>query len=175
MCCGFRTTRGENTLNYNLSKGIALAMLLGMTTIVSAEEIVAATDAGYAPFTVIEANGDYTGIDMDIAKALSEELGVEIRVIDQPWSSTFPGLAAGKYDMVLAPAVINAERAESAMFTEPYADAPFGFLVRASGPTINDLEDLRGKTLLPVGQPRATRCLPWRPTKSMRRPIWAMP
>lgn len=114
---------------------------------VSAETpvIVAASDVGYAPFSIIGDDGKYTGIDIEIAAALSEEMGIQIKVIDQTWSSTFPGLAAGKFDMILAPAVINEERADSVMFTEPYADAPFGFLVKADAPVINGLEDLRGK------------------------------
>ncbi|SMH27731.1 substrate-binding periplasmic protein [Mesorhizobium australicum] len=110
-------------------------------------EIVAATDVGYAPFAFVADDGTYAGIDIEIAEALSAAMGITIKVIDQPWSSTFPGLAAGRFDMILAPAVINEERAESVLFTEPYADAPFGFLVRADSPAITGMEDLRNKTV----------------------------
>lgn len=126
---------------------VGLALFAAVAHAEDRTEIVAASDVGYAPFSIIGTDGSYTGIDIDIAAALSEEMGIKIRVIDQPWSSTFPGLAAGKYDMVLAPAVINAERAEMAMFTEPYADAPFGFLVKAGSAPINGPEDLKGKRI----------------------------
>lgn len=110
-------------------------------------EIVAAADVGYAPFAMVAPDGSYEGIDIDIAKALSEQLGEEIKVIDQPWSATIPGLMAGKFDMILAPATITEERAQSILFAEGYGDATFGLLLNARNDDVSSLEDLRGKTV----------------------------
>ncbi|WOI57904.1 transporter substrate-binding domain-containing protein [Palleronia sp. LCG004] len=118
-----------------------------LTAGTSQAEIVAAADVGYAPFAMVAPDGTFEGIDIDIAKALSEELGEEIRVIDQPWSATIPGLMAGKFDMILAPATITEERAQSILFAEGYGDATFGLLLNAGNDDVTSLEDLRGTTV----------------------------
>lgn len=124
----------------------AMSALL-LTTSAHSAEITAAADVGYAPFAVVDEDGSFKGLDIDIAKALSEEMGEEITVIDQPWSATIPGLMAKKFDMILAPATITDERAQNILFAEGYGDATFGLLLNASSADVASLEDLRGKTV----------------------------
>lgn len=127
---------------------VGIAALLAATAVpAQSKDIVAAADVGYAPFAVSNASGKFEGIDIDIAAALSKEMGIHIKVIDQPWSATIPGLIAGKFDMILAPATITEERAKNVLFSEGYGDATFGFLLNASGSDVAKLEDLRGKTV----------------------------
>jgi polar amino acid transport system substrate-binding protein len=112
-----------------------------------AEPITAASDVGLPPFAFSGDDGKFRGIDMDIAAALSEQIGAKIEVIDQPWSTTYPGLNAKKFDIVLSPATVSAERAKAMLFVEPYGDAIYGFLTKKSGPKIAAIDDLRGKTI----------------------------
>ncbi|MDE1568029.1 substrate-binding periplasmic protein [Aquabacter sp. P-9] len=123
------------------------AMLASVAAAKAQQPIVAAADVGYAPFAVVGDDGKFKGIDIDIAAALSKEMGVEIKVIDQPWSATIPGLIAKKFDMILAPATITAERAQNILFAEGYGDATYGFLLNAKGPDVKSLEDLKGKVV----------------------------
>jgi len=67
----------------------------------AAQTIVAASDVGLPPFSMTGDDGQYEGMDIDIAAALSKQMGETIKVIDQPWSTTYPGLNAGKFDIVL--------------------------------------------------------------------------
>lgn len=126
---------------------LGLAALALTAPFTASAEITAAADVGYAPFAMVAADGTFEGLDIDIAKALSEEMGEEITVIDQPWSATIPGLMAGKFDMILAPATITEERAQSILFAEGYGDATFGFLLNKRSDDVTSLEDLRGKTV----------------------------
>lgn len=127
---------------------VALAALPGLVGAGPAlADITAAADVGYPPFAMTKSDGSFEGIDIDIAKALSEEMGTTIKVIDQPWSATIPGLKAGKFDMILAPATITEERAQSLLFAEGYGDATFSFLLPAGGPDVKTLDDLRGKVV----------------------------
>lgn len=123
------------------------ALGLAAGTAGAQDKVVAAADVGYAPFAMVAADGSFEGLDIDIAKALSAEMGTEIEVIDQPWSATIPGLMAKKFDMILAPATITAERAESILFAEGYGDATYGFLLNSGSADVTSLEDLRGKTV----------------------------
>jgi len=113
----------------------------------SAETIKAASDVGLPPFSMTGDNGEYEGMDIDVAKALSNQLGDKIQVIDQPWSTTYPGLNSGKFDIVLSPATVSAERAKAMLFVEPYGDAVYGFLTAKAGAKIDKVEDLKGKTI----------------------------
>jgi polar amino acid transport system substrate-binding protein len=42
------------------------------------------------------------GLEVDIAKLLSEDLGVKLEIIDMEWNAIIPGLLASKYDIVIA-------------------------------------------------------------------------
>jgi len=113
----------------------------------SAETIKAASDVGLPPFSMSGDDGKFEGMDIDIAAALSKQLGDTIQVIDQAWSTTYPGLNAGKFDIVLSPATVSAERAKGMLFVEPYGDAVYGFLTPKAGAKIARVEDLKGKTI----------------------------
>ncbi len=134
------------------SKGLlvlAMAMLGAASAgpALAQSKIVAASDVGYPPFSMSSPKGGFEGYDIDVAEALSRQLGMKIEVIDQPWSTTFAGLNAKKFDMVLAPVIITKERAAGLIFSEPHGDALYQFIVRKDGPQVNKLEDLRGKTI----------------------------
>jgi len=131
-----------------LSMSTLSVILLAMPAIaVAQEKIVAASDVGYQPFASANPSGGFEGIDIDIAKALAKQMGVKIEVIDQPWSTTFAGLNAKKFDMVLAPAMITDERAEQMLFAQAYGDATYQFVIRKDGPQVNKPEDLAHKVV----------------------------
>lgn len=125
---------------------LLLALVAAPPLAARAETITAASDVGLPPFAFSGDDGKYQGIDMDIAAALSEQIGATIKVIDQPWSTTYPGLHAKKFDIVLSPATVSAERAKAMLFVEPYGDAVYGFLAK-KGAKISTVDDLRGKTI----------------------------
>lgn len=127
---------------------VAVSTLLVTAALAAhAETIKAASDVGLPPFAFTGDDGKFRGIDMDIAAALGEQMGATIEIMDQPWSTTYPGLHAKKFDIVLAPATVSAERAKAMLFAEPYGDAIYGFLASKSGPKIEKIDDLRGKTI----------------------------
>ncbi len=111
------------------------------------DQIVAASDVGYQPFSSSSPSGGFEGIDIDIAAALSKQLGTQIKVIDQPWATTFAGLNAKKFDMVLSPAMITKERASQMLFAQAYGDATYQFVLRKGGVKVSKPEDLKGKVI----------------------------
>jgi polar amino acid transport system substrate-binding protein len=126
---------------------VATLFLTCALTSVHAETIKAASDVGLPPFAFSRDDGKFQGIDIDVAAALSAEIGATIDVMDQPWSTTYPGLNARKFDVVLSPATVSPERAKAMLFVEPYGDAIYGFLVRKDAGAISKLDDLKGKTI----------------------------
>src|SRR5258708_20380924 len=88
-------------------EAIMPAFLAAAPSAASAETITAASDVGLPPFAFSGDDGKYRGIDMDIAAALSEQIGATIEIIDQPWSTTYPGLNPKKFDIVLSPPTLS--------------------------------------------------------------------
>lgn len=113
----------------------------------TAQKIVAASDVGYAPYSMANPQGGFQGIDIDIAEELSKQLGFNVEVIDQPWASTFAGLNAKKFDMALAPIIITKERSAGLLFTQGYGDGTYQFVLRKDAPQVNKESDLRGKVI----------------------------
>lgn len=111
------------------------------------DKIVAASDVGYQPFSSAKPTRGYEGIDIDIAAALSRQMGKTIEVMDQPWSTTFAGLNAKKFDMVLSPAMITKERSEQVLFAQAYGDATYQFVLRKGGVKVATPADLKGKVV----------------------------
>lgn len=129
-----------------LSTG-AISLSLLTSTASAQDKLVAASDVGYQPFSSAKPAGGFEGIDIDIADAISRQLGIKIEVIDQPWATTFAGLNAKKFDMVLAPAVVTKERAEQLLFSQGHGDATYQFVLRKNGPQINSADDLKKKVV----------------------------
>ncbi len=105
--------------------------------------LVVATDATYAPNEFIE-NGQITGMDVDLARAILRVLGLEARVENQTFESIIPGLMSGKYNLSMSSFTDTKARERTVDFVT-YFSAGTEFFVKAQGgPTIETLDDLCG-------------------------------
>ena len=116
-----------------------------LSDIKAAGKIVAATEMHYAPFDMLE-NGEYVGFDRDLFDLVAKEIGVTPEYQDLPWTSILPGLEVKKFDFVLAPVTMTAERAKRYAFTLPIADATVS-MVQAKGGALTKPEDAKGKNV----------------------------
>ena len=90
--------------------------------------------------------GDYSGLEIDLAKALADKLGVDVEFTAVTAATRTELLDSGDIDCVLATFTITDERKESWDFTTPYYTDYVSVLVEdASG--ITNLEGLTDKTV----------------------------
>src|SRR5580704_17481925 len=68
-------------------------------------ELVIATEMQFPPFDISD-NGTYKGVDRELIDEVGKELGVKVKYLDLPWTSTLPGLEAKKFDLCIAPVTI---------------------------------------------------------------------
>ncbi len=104
------------------------------------------TEAAYAPFEMQE-NDQFVGFDMDIIRAIGEEMGVDVEIQHMEFSALIPALQSGKIDCSISAQSITPERLEAIDFSEPYFDAGLIIAVAKDNNDINSLEDLEGKVL----------------------------
>lgn len=99
-----------------------------------------------APVGYLNDSGELVGIDIEIAKYVAQQLGVEIEFKEVTADTRIPELVNGNVDMLAAGTVITREREDVVDFTIPIRCAYSRFLVkRDSG--IEDIDNMAGKTV----------------------------
>lgn len=112
-------------------------------------KLVMATSADYPPYEFHDISGgkdEITGFDVDIARAIAKELGVQLEIKDMAFDGVLPALLAKKVDIAIAAFTITEERKKSVNFSEPYLDGGQQ-IVTYKGSGIKGKEDLKGKTI----------------------------
>ena len=74
----------------------------------------------YPPYTYHDDNGELTGFDVEVAKAIADKLGVEADFTESDWDSLLAGIDSGRLDTVINAVSITPEREEKYDFAGPY-------------------------------------------------------
>ena len=77
-------------------------------------------DDTYPPMEYVDENGELVGFDIDFAKALAKEMGVEIKFVSTGWDGIFANLAAKQYDVIISSVSMTEDRMETMAFSTPY-------------------------------------------------------
>ena len=92
------------------------------------------------------ATGEYSGLEIDIARAIAEEMGVDVEFLVVTPTTRLQMIDSGDIDISLSNFTITEERKMSYHFSAPYYTDAVGVMVlKDSG--ISSLEDLDGKTV----------------------------
>ncbi len=109
-------------------------------------KILVGTEASYPPMEYLDEAGNFLGFDIDLAKEIAADLGVEVEFVNIPWEKLFDALAEGKVDLAISAITITPERMEILSFSVPYLNV--GQVIVAKNDTqIKGIADLQGKVL----------------------------
>ncbi len=113
-------------------------------------KLVLGTASGYPPFEFVsvENNGDVIGIDVSLAKAIADKLGVQLVVQDMPFGELIMTLSTGGCDIVIAGLPETPERAEKVDFSMVYVNDEQTIIVRKEDANnYKTLGDFAGKVV----------------------------
>lgn len=105
------------------------------------KELVVGMELAYPPFEMTDQKGNPTGISVDLAYAIGEHLGRDVRIENMAYNGLIPSLMTGKIDIILSSMTITEERKESIDFSDPYAKAYLSLLINKNSP-VQKFEDL---------------------------------
>ena len=122
-------------------------------------KVIIGTSADFPPFEYLDDDGTIIGFDIDMTKAILEDLGYTVEVKDITFDSLIPSLQTGKIDVIAAAMTITDEREEQVDFTDPYYEADQSVLViNTSTIVLNNIIDLQNYT---VGSQTGTTGAAW--------------
>ncbi len=102
-------------------------------------------DPEYPPFSYMDANGEYTGFDVEICKAACEKLGWEFKVFGVNWDNKLVQLDAKECDCVWSGmTILDSMKEAGYVISAPYFDNTQVLVVKADS-TIASSADLAGK------------------------------
>lgn len=110
------------------------------------EELIVGVDDTFAPMGFLDENNELVGFDIDMAKAVSEKLGIPVRFQTIEWSMKEQELNQGNIDLIWNGYSVTEERKQEVLFTDSYLDNRQVVAVMADS-GIETLADLEGKVV----------------------------
>ena len=122
-----------------------------VTTVVSGK-LTMSTNAAFPPYEMTTDDGSFEGIDVEIAGAIADKLGLELQIDDMDFDASLLAVQQGKSDMVMAGVTVNEERLAVMDFSDSYATG-IQVVIVPEDSDITSIDDLEGKL---IGTQRGT-------------------
>ncbi len=132
-----------------LGMGINVARADMYDDVMNNKELIMGSDTTYPPFEFQAENQSYVGFDVDLARAIADEMGVTLKVKSVAWESIIPSLKAGDFHILVSAMTITEDRAKEIDFTCAYYNSSQAILVKKGNPkNINSVEDLNDSSII---------------------------
>lgn len=127
-----------------ISLAMAAPANADLSDILSSGKIKIAVPENFPPFGALGASGEHEGYDVDVAKLIAKDLGVELEIVPVASKQRIPFLETDRVDLVISSMGANPGRAKSIWFSSAYAPF-FSGAFAAPGMAISSPADLSGK------------------------------
>ena len=114
-------------------------------------KLIMSTNAEFPPYEMTDDNGGFTGIDIDIAKAIATELGLELVIDDMGFDAAMLAVQNGQSDICMAGLTVDEDRLKVMDFSTSYATGKQVIIVKEDSDVT--LENLGEKL---IGTQKAT-------------------
>ncbi len=99
-------------------------------TTVEAGKLVMSTNAAFPPYEMTTDDGGFAGIDVEIAGAIAEKLGLELVIDDMDFDAALLAVQQGKSDIVMAGVSVTEDRLLVMNFSDSYATGVQSVIVK---------------------------------------------
>jgi polar amino acid transport system substrate-binding protein len=111
------------------------------------------TTDDFPPFNFLDADGQLTGFNVDLARAICSELAIRCTIQARPFDDLASSLVAKTADAAIAGIAINGQNRKALDFSDVYLRSPARFVVRRDAPPFAITpEGLKGRTLAVVAR-----------------------
>lgn len=129
-----------------MKKWILAAALATLTLSAHAAETIRfASSATYPPFESLDRDNQIVGYDIDLAKALCQQMQAECTFTNNAFDSLIPSLKFRRFDAVISGMDITDDRSKQVDFTQPYY-ANSAIVIARKG-KFSDFASLKGKRI----------------------------
>lgn len=80
----------------------------------------------FVPWAMRDKNGELVGFEIDVAKKVAADMGVDVEFVPTSWDGIIPALIAGKFDVIIGGMSVRPQRNLTINFTIPYAHSGMG-------------------------------------------------
>ena len=75
----------------------------------------------FTPWSMRDKNGELIGFELDVGRALAEDMGVDVEFVPTAWDGIIPQLVSGNFDVIISGMSVTPARNLTVNFTQPYA------------------------------------------------------
>ena len=154
MALGLSACRGSNSAASSSAAGSVSGSASGSVsngdpafTTVTPGKLTMSTNASFPPYEMVADDGSFEGIDIEVAGAIAEKLGLELQVDDMGFDAALQAAQTGKSDMVMAGVTVTEERQAVMDFSNSYANGVQVVIVKEDSP-IQTLDDLANANMI---------------------------
>ena len=144
VACGNNNTE-DDTKDY---ASMSLEELKAELTTVTEGKLTMSTNATFPPYEMLADDGSFEGIDVEVAGAIAEKLGLELQIDDMGFDAALLAVQGDspKADIVMAGVTVTEDRQLVMNFSDSYATGIQVVIVK-EGSDIKSIDDLEGKKI----------------------------
>ena len=129
------------------TSGFAVSSDYGDFTVVDEGKLHMSTNASFPPYEMTTDDGGFEGIDVEVAGAIAEKLGLELVVDDMGFDAALTAVQQGQSDIAMAGITVTEDRLEVMDFSDSYATGVQSVIVKEDSP-IQTLDDLNNAEMI---------------------------
>ena len=123
---------------------IVLCVVFCTFAAAAADTYTVAVDPSYPPFTSVDADGNFTGIDIYLIEAIAADQGFEVKYVSVDFDLLIDSVAKGTYDIGLGAITRTEEREKKVAMSDPYYVSGQVTLINKNSEIFDALVDLTG-------------------------------
>ncbi len=149
--CGSSASVSESTASSEAASSEAAsteatAETAGELTTVTPGTLTMSTNAAFPPYEMTADDGSFEGIDIEVAQAIADKLGLKLQVDDMDFDAALLAAQTGKSDMIMAGVTVTEDRLTVMDFSDTYASG-IQVVIVPEDSDITSIDDLVGKAI----------------------------